>query len=108
MTKSNRGLPPVPWKNKNGYIVDAEGVLVARVKGRDTDYDRREMNADAELIVRAVNNHARLLAFCKAIVADATPADRWQDMIVDASVVDRARQAITDAEAPNEIDHEKN
>ena len=55
-----RGIPPRPWRRQRQYILDAEGVIVATLKGRDED-SRREMNADGDFIITAVNAYKEVM-----------------------------------------------
>lgn len=66
---------PTPWKIDNGYAIqDANGLDLAEINGWDTDSERDDANA--ALIVRAVNAHAELLAAATEIclAADAVTA----------------------------------
>ena len=72
---------PEPWQaeiDDDGIfhitaVEDGEKVFVARVNG-DTEYAQK-FSANAHLIVRAVNNHANLLAACKAVLSSPRYGD---------------------------------
>lgn len=91
-----RGIPPRPWKRQRQYILDADGVVIATVMGRDTDYDRREMDADGDFIVRTVNNLSLSLHMLRCFVA------AYDTLETTPPILKRAKQLISEMEKDNE------
>lgn len=93
-------IAPLPWSSQfnenradtgsNIEIYDADGIVIARVEDNDTHEE-----ALARGIVHAVNSHAALLEALKDILDYSGYADSALD---DPYVMDRARQAIAQAE----------
>jgi len=113
---------PTPWKLRklvtNCHYTAIDGgdwAELANVVTRldDDKQDHRQGSANAAFIIRAVNNHDRLLAACKELLEVAAAAmraiegngevlDRFADELADAGIKNgfgvRAQEAIKAAE----------
>ena len=94
---------PIPWKaqrfpGQDDYTIWAPGATIARVPLRDVSIN--EQKANAEIIVRAVNSHAELLAAAKEVMdtlRDHGPGIVPHLMDTDQNCGERLRQAIINA-----------
>ena len=77
------------------FALGATGMLVARTDGLGASAQQSEANT--RFIVRAVNNHDRLLAACKAVSAAATE-ERAIDLRDMDAAIGIVREAIKAAE----------
>ena len=70
----NRGIftgdDPDPYGNRNAWGIYGPCRRIARLEEADTQHPQAQVDADARLIVRAVNAHADLLAAAKCALAE--------------------------------------
>jgi len=104
----------VPWKYSEhggtfyiwgpGQAMVADGEMeeayLARIRGVGRKATREEQEANAEFIVRAVNNHDELLAAANALVIPFDGAMWAGPPATLVAALDRLRLAIAKAEAP--------
>lgn len=69
-SKQVAGHTPRPWKNFDGFIIGSNGHTVCdpRCLPADDGDNLAEMDANSDLIIRAVNCHEDLLEACKAAI----------------------------------------
>ena len=93
---------PIPWRHNHitqGWIQDETGVLVAGVQcehlhSAAKGISAKQMVANAELIVLAVNSHDALVAACEGLVELADDGSASFDDPEPGGVYDRARAAL--------------
>ena len=87
---------PIPWKVVKRVTSDCLGIDSTNGTVVATTGYSAKMEANAALIVRAVNNHAKLLTVLEGLIAqEETRLGAWR--ITDTQHLDHARAVIEEA-----------
>lgn len=83
---------PLPWidgndEEDNWLVIDSLGQEIAKVHKGASDDSKDIALADAQLIVNAVNHHAKLVAFAESVV-------RYAGNIGDDYLCEQAREVL--------------